>query len=227
MPTREPVRDQSVTNDCVLESGARAGHLFLGGHGIWVPFADPLVPYKLVRGNGRSGPLTDDGCLPTEAVSVMSTVGMVPETTPFDPATVNDPVDLQTIQDAAAWKIAGWRRMPAVGAELVDEICDFLDEGIPVIFGMDLEAGYEQWNGRGVYVRDDAAPSVGLHMQTIVGYEVTDQGVVFWVVNSWGAVWGDGGFARIAAQSITRWCADFYALNAEPAGPGGKIVSAT
>ena len=58
----------------------------------------------------------------------------------------------------------------------------------------------DEWFRGNRDISDTSAPFVGGHAVLCVGYD--DYGV--WVLNSWGSVWGQGGFARISWNALYR-----------------------
>lgn len=71
-----------------------------------------------------------------------------------------------------------------------------LDKG-PAIGGMELYQDFFAYK-RGIY-RKSASAWVGQHAMLFVGYEDTGNNQGYWIVkNSFGAAWGEGGYARIA-----------------------------
>ena len=68
------------------------------------------------------------------------------------------------------------------------------------------------YNG-GVYSRtNEAFKFQGNHIFKVLGWETTPENGSYWIVeNSWGADWGENGFARIASSGETTL--DFYAVS--------------
>ena len=65
----------------------------------------------------------------------------------------------------------------------------------------------------GVYSRtQDAFRFNGNHVVKMVGWEPTPDGGSAWIIeNTWGADWGEKGYARVASQGETSL--DFYAIS--------------
>ena len=72
---------------------------------------------------------------------------------------------------------------------------------------MDVDQSYVDYDGSDVY-RVAGPDFVGRHMQCVVGYAEDH----FEVLNSWGADWGSGGFARIGQDFLESRACNAWAV---------------
>lgn len=73
-----------------------------------------------------------------------------------------------------------------------------LARGHPVVIGIKVDKAFHRLRGRKVW-SGMGDPDSG-HAVTLVGYN--EKGQYFKFINSWGTRWGDGGYGRIAYQSL-------------------------
>jgi C1A family cysteine protease len=93
-------------------------------------------------------------------------------------------------QLAVALRVSRWRRLPADNDPARKKT---IAERGPVIAGMHVHADFGWYRG-GIY-RPTTSAVVGRHAVAVVGYD-EDEG--YWIIkNSWGAGWGEGGWAKI------------------------------
>jgi hypothetical protein len=94
---------------------------------------------------------------------------------------------------AAAFRIAGWgivngRELTAVKGQIA--------AGRPVIFNMLVGGALRRHRGAGTFTAVENGAGTTGHAMLAIGYD--DERQAFRIVNSWGAAWGDGGFAWLA-----------------------------
>jgi hypothetical protein len=197
------VRDQEQTSMCV--GFGLTGAIYCRLHTIGIP-CKPLAPqplYGLTRMASRinkRAKLTDDGCYPFVAQTVLSDFGVAPESAyPFNPETVNEEIDLQAIMIASQFRVSSFQRITHRGSSRVDICKRAIASGHTVPLGMMVGAEFEDYTSSkdpiGVEVGD-----VGGHMTFLCGYE--DGGEVFIGCNSWGEDYGDHGFYRISREKL-------------------------
>lgn len=92
---------------------------------------------------------------------------------------------------ASANRIKNFRRIQGS----VDEIKEYLAQGIPVVIGAMVNRQFQQWTGGGVLNHLTYTGDEGGHAMVIAGYD--DSRAAFRIVNSWGSGWGDGGYAWV------------------------------
>jgi hypothetical protein len=109
---------------------------------------------------------------------------------------------------ATDFKIKKWL---AVNPKRIDDVKGQLARGNPVIFGMNVTEKFETFRGDGVY-KDKPNSDFG-HAMTVVGYD--DERQAFRVINSWGTLWGDKGFAWIDYDTFKRGSNEAYIIEVE------------
>ncbi len=100
--------------------------------------------------------------------------------------------------EAAAAKISYFRDLPVTVSAMKAK----LSEKRPLVFGAMVTTGFQAWRGSGIMQKNDLyGAGLGGHAMTIVGYD--DAKGAFRIVNSWGADWGDEGYAWIDYDLMT------------------------
>lgn len=210
------VLDQGNSSTCVLNAKATCVQIVTGG-----PLISRLAGYGMARAMGGEDRhrLTDDGCVPADAVAASSQYGECLEADwPFDLARVNDMPPWDIISRASAYRITAWERLSPYG--LGDELCRVLVARQPVMYGQLVGPGYQTLAPGAVYTSPEQ--NGGGHMQTICGYRpsLAMPGFRdFRVQNSWSRSWCQGGFSWVSeAVLLDPSSSDFYALQAAPTG---------
>lgn len=96
-------------------------------------------------------------------------------------------------QEAADYRIQSYRDLPLD----LNTMKTKLAEDRPLVFGAMVTKTFGEWRGNGVMRESDVLNSTvtGGHAMTIVGYD--DAKNAFRIVNSWGKIWGDNGYAWV------------------------------
>lgn len=127
---------------------------------------------------------------------------------------------------AGEYRLLDWRavdrevkddwRTPIV----LDDVKGALARGAPVIFAMPVAADFKAFRGDGIYRRPDKPDKANYHAMAIVGYDEDRQALR--IINSWGSIWGDKGYAWIAYDTFKLLTGEAYSLEAPiaPATPG-------
>ncbi|GLT62996.1 hypothetical protein SLA2020_355950 [Shorea laevis] len=65
-----------------------------------------------------------------------------------------------------------------------------------------------EFNGQGIYIRpaDEQIEIDKKHAVLIVGYGEDDGVQYFLIQNSWGLVWGNGGYAKVGREFLNHFC---------------------
>lgn len=126
------------------------------------------------------------------------------------------PRDLQT--RASAYRLLDWRavdrevkddwRSPIV----LDDVKGALARGAPVIFAMPAPADFKAFRGPGIYSRAEVPARANYHAMAIVGYDEDRQALR--IMNSWGPIWGDKGYAWIDYATFKLLTGEAYSLEA-------------
>lgn len=131
---------------------------------------------------------------------------------------------------AGAYRLAGWRavarerKQPGDRATVVvDDIKGALYRGEPVVFAMPVMGDFKALRGDTVYQRSEPA-TTNLHAMTVIGYDEARQ--AFRIINSWGAGWGDRGYAWIDYATFKLLVTEAYSLQDDPARQASKPPAA-
>ncbi|CAM8622442.1 C1 family peptidase [Sphingobium cupriresistens] len=103
---------------------------------------------------------------------------------------------------------------------VLDDVKGALARGAPVIFAMPAPADFKAFRGDGVYRRAEKPERANYHAMAIVGYDEDRQALR--IMNSWGPIWGDKGYAWIDYATFKLLTGEAYSLEAPvaPAAPG-------
>lgn len=217
-----PTLDQGNTSRCVSFSGAEVIWARLAKMGLPRRFVNIPAAYVAAQRweqnrKHRKAPLADGGLHPTDYVQMLSEWGVGSLSGPDDPAMdesrVLDDIDVGEYQRAASHKVTGWRRVDdsLSPADIVETAKRYLAAGFPGMDGTDLDAGFQRYAG-GIYTRDPAAPSLGGHMTSTLGFD--DDLGAFLKLNHWGK-WGNRGlFWMSYATYASGFVSDRYFLDA-------------
>ena len=136
----------------------------------------------------------------TDALDVLVANGVATQATvPWDPGITNcSQAQLQPSwnTDAANHKIEYYRTIPAS----VTGIKQQLANNNPVMIGIKVSNEYESWSGSSVLSTATFPANIGLHAQTIVGYD--DSRGAFRIANSWTSNWGDHGYIWVEYNTL-------------------------
>lgn len=130
---------------------------------------------------------------------------------PYDPADCSRQPDSAVTARAARFRIDDYER---VDASDLGQIKEQIAEGNPVIFGMDVTPEFFRLK-RGIY--NDLSPSgIGRngHAMVLVGYSEPKQ--AFKVINSWGPLWGEGGFGWISYAALEKRIDQAWVIKPRP-----------
>lgn len=101
-----------------------------------------------------------------------------------------------------------------------DELAQVVASGREAYISINIDS--VSWRGKGGYVPDYASADRGSHAVVAMGFRTTAQGREILVHNSWGASWGEGGYAWIGESTLARH--GNHAFIIEVAGGGTPAV---
>jgi hypothetical protein len=212
------VLDQGGTSACVGMAFAAAIAIRASAAGVTIPFPSAMGIYALARqiDDPNAYPIPDEGSQPSAAVRAMNQLGIVAESRwPQDVDPV-DPVPFDVLKAGCDAVLTGSYGIIGSGPARLALIKQALTSGYPVTFAMPVDRAYEDIVSSATYMAGTAI-DLGTHCQTIVGYRDDYQAVR--VLNSWGAGWGDRGYAWVSyAWMQSDRLFDFNVLTAAPAG---------
>lgn len=189
--------DQGITSSCVGHAFVAAIENTLRCRGPYLTNLSPKAVYDYARlWDSKSGLLFDIGCTPRSAMIGIREYGITTEERwPIykraDGSTNIDELPPFDVFHASSDALVTGHYRSDDG-NIVGALKLALAQQFFPVFGMDVDEAFESYDGSDVY----GGPSgnlLGKHMMCLCGYGDGH----FLVQNSWGPLWGDGGFARI------------------------------
>jgi Papain family cysteine protease len=226
-----PVRDQRTSPACTAFSMAAAIDHALAR---WTSKLPP-VSVMQIWSRYRS---------PAESTSIGSNLGLslgAESDWPFDAAAANGwmpcppagagaknppggcgkPVDEAHRRKVESRPVASITRVEFVGVSDLAALEQKLAAGQDVIVTLAVPDSFAPKGSAGArYVPHWTKPSAADsgHAVVLAGYAALPHGTYFLIHNSWGAGWGDGGFAWLHEASLKAWGREALVLDADPAG---------
>ena len=162
----------------------------------------PAYIYNQING-GR-----DRGSYITEAINILTAEGCATfATMPYNQDDYLTQPSQAAIAEATNYKCVIWRKVNFLDRS---EIKGFLYSGAPLVIS--IQAGTNLYNANikntNYIYRSLGDSSLGGHAVTLVGY--SDDRSAFKFINSWGADWGDGGYAWIDYSFFPNVCREAY-----------------
>lgn len=204
--------NQVHTSSCVgqaIKKAIRARQSFKG-RGI----VDPSALAIYAGGQAALEKFEDAGCYPRDAMKWIREMGVALEKDwPFDPAKATVKPPWHVMQEATRLVVFEWWRIFAEGPSRSDAVAKALADGVPVVFGAQIDQAFDEYSG-GVIAGWDPESELDGHMSCLLGYETGDDGKRAFVgINSWGTGWGETGLYRIHEDALASpRCTDFYAV---------------
>ena len=102
---------------------------------------------------------------------------------------------------ASANRIKNFRRIQGS----VNEIKEYLAQGLPVVIGAMVNSEFQSLRGNGVLNNLNYTGNQGGHAMVIAGYD--DSRSAFRIINSWGNTWGDNGYVWVGYNFlVNKFC---------------------
>jgi hypothetical protein len=231
-----PVRDQKTSPSCTAFSMAAAIDHALARWTAKVPPVSVMQIWSRYRS-------------PLEATSIGSNLGLslgAESDWPFDAKTANGwmpcptngqkpprdgcglPVDEAHLQKVEARSTAMLTRVEFVDVADLAALEEKLAAGQDVVLTMAVPDTFAPKGQAGArYVPHWTKPSAidAGHAVVLAGYAALPHGTYFLMHNSWGAGWGDGGFAWLHEASLKAWGREALVLDAEPTAASAALAS--
>ena len=204
------IYDQGSTSSCTghSECGSAMTSAVAAGHP--TPYRlSPACAYKLGRivDEPLAQPLTDDGAVPEQVTRGCQEWGICSwDDDPTDPATINVRPDLFELEHALRLPVSGIYGMS--GSDVEAQIQTAVTNGFPVKLGFLVDQACENWSGGDPLGPPVPASVLGGHSIYCVWVDQWAGGVEYYLVNSWGVGYGEGGFVRVSSDFI-RQASDF------------------
>jgi hypothetical protein len=230
-----PMRDQRTTPSCTAFSMAAGIDHALARWAAKLPAVSVMQIWSRYRS-------------PAESTSIGSNLGLSlgPESEwPFDATTANGwmacpprdpgqkpprdgcgkPVDEAHLRQVEAHPIATLTRVEFVSVGDLGALEEKLAAGQDVVVTLAVPDSFAPRGQAGArYVPHWSKPSAkdAGHAVVLAGYAALAHGTYFLMHNSWGAAWGDGGYAWLHEASLKAWGREALVLDAEPASVGAR-----
>jgi hypothetical protein len=189
--------NQEGSEACCGHGWAHAMQLrgrFLYGDGFELPAPRPIYDMgRIFEGE----PYVDNGTTIGATGEAVSKLGFVRESIcPWNTALVDEPLDLDALQNSFEQINMKWHRLLEVGPERRAAVQRLLNAGVSLVIGQRVDAPYMRYSG-GLYMLTEKA--LGGHC-TALDFRYDPEGV--WDVGSYGESWGVGGKVKIAWLDI-------------------------
>ena len=92
----------------------------------------------------------------------------------------------------------------------IDGVKGALSRGNPVIVGMMTSDGFHRLRGPAIF-SDETDRTDGGHAMVVVGYD--DKKGAFKLLNSWGELWGDGGYGWVSYTTMRQRGREYYVMD--------------
>lgn len=224
-----PVGNQGQQGSCVAWSSAYGARSIVesartGQPGDNVKFS-PSFLYNQIGMDGCQGSYI------IKAMEFMTKQGAVPyDAFPYTDKDCSNQPNNQLVQQAAQYKMRGFNRLSQGDRnDVIDlnAIKQNLAQGAPVVIGMMVGGSYMQpMMGKDYWEpteEDKSMQGFGGHAQCVVGYDDRKYGGAFLIMNSWGAEWGNNGFAWVRYPVFKYFVREAYGL--EPMQKVGAAAS--
>jgi hypothetical protein len=194
-----PVRDQGRYGSCTGHAGVTALDIVRRQGGDDPVLLSCTFPYSLVNGN------KDNGASVSSVLKVLEKYG----TCTF--AECGTEQIFQQQIPKTAWETAkSYKVLEAFTVRTFEEICEAVNTGFPVPFGIPIGQNFSRLNADGVCPIPDTV--VGGHAMCAIGLKLSRTGT--WLLkfqNSWTPQWGRGGFAYLSKGHFDNMV-DAYAI---------------
>ena len=172
-----------------------------------------------------------DGSYIERAMEFMTGRGSIPyDQFPYNDQDCSKQPDQQQLDEARQYKMRGFNRLtPGDRNNAIDlhAIKENISQGAPVVIGMMVGGSYMQpMMGQDLWTptQDDRSLlGFGGHAQCVVGYDDRIYGGAFLIMNSWGARWGNNGFAWVRYRDFKYFVREAYGI--EPMAKTGTAAA--
>ncbi len=152
----------------------------------------------------------DEGTIISIAAELLRTFGLSREAQdpanpadrafwPFDVSKLHVAPTWAAMREAAVHKISSWARISSTGSQRVDDVIAALSAGNLVVYGTQVGANWQQYDGSSILQPVTGTPEGG-HATMLCGW---DPSGFFWDENSWDNDWGDDGFCKVSPDIIS------------------------
>jgi Papain family cysteine protease len=188
-----PVRDQGIRPTCMAFAASDA---HAGVRPGWEPLSCEFAYFHALK---RDGGTPSSGATLGGMLVAIKEDGQPPE--PVWPYLANVPTDIALWKPPAKAKPL-YRRASARGSTSIVEVVQLLDKGAPVILTMKLSDAFYRPNADGVITSTEPPDPKRRHAVVAVGHGKNGIRRVILIRNSWGPLWGIGGYAWLSEDYL-------------------------
>ena len=189
-----PVRDQGARPTCMAFAASDAHAAKRPG---WEPLSCEFAYFHALK---RDGGTPDKGATFAGMLDAIKLDGQPPEhvwpylaTVPTDKASWKPPTKPTPL----------YRRQSARGHSSLVEVIQLLDKGAPVILTMTLSDAFYRPDAEGLIAAREAPDPKSRHAVIAVGHGRNSLSKIILIRNSWGSLWGIGGYAWLSEDYLT------------------------
>ncbi len=177
-----------------------------------------------------------DGSLPSKALDLMSSVGVLPLADfPYTDQSCSATPQARQTSMASQYRIKGYQRLfNADSTAKHIAVRRALANGHPVVIGMMVSEAFMRSSGHYKPGSSDVSllerGQLGGHAMAVIGYDDTKYGGAFELINSWGQDWGNDGFMWVTYGDFNTFVQQGYEMiPPDPPKPpavvdmGGKV----
>lgn len=191
IPEFTPISDQLSIGSCVGNACADSLEILKG---LEDPNKITQVSRMFLYFNARNAINTtdkDEGCLISDAMASMKTLGVCPENTwPYDISKVFTKPTLEAYREGDDNTLSDFYQILTTGEARQKDIETAVRANHPVVFGTQVGSDFLNYNGENI-VFDPPKTSIGGHALIITGIRYNSLNKrEFYIRNSWGASWG-------------------------------------
>jgi hypothetical protein len=156
--------------------------------------------------------------MPSDAWTGISRWGIAAyEDRPTSNKTANDEPRLGLVESASELILTGAFRIDSTGSSRIAAMKTALANGFPIAIAIQVDAAFENWDGRDPIGAPDPNNILGGHYIYVTSYDTLSSGkLVFGGPNSWTVDWGDGGF-WLGDENFISVAEDIYAADVKVA----------
>ena len=188
-----PVRDQGVRPTCMAFAASDAHAAVRPG---WEPLSCEYAYFHALK---RDGGAPSDGATLSGMLAAIKEDGQPPE--PVWPYMATLPANIATWKPPAKAEPC-YRRASAQGRSSAAEVFQLLDKGVPALLTMTLSDAFYRPDADGLVVATEPPDPDRRHAVVAVGHGNNGVGRLVMIRNSWGPMWGIGGYAWLSEDYL-------------------------
>ena len=214
LPRIPSVADQGSTPCCFAHSTAWATAVAFNG-ALYVPSPKLIAAGATAIDRGTTGvatPLDDEGGTIESVNAFCAQFGVMPmgpsvegRNSDVSFGNMNDEINMADLNAAGQRILTGQYGVDPAGANVSDTLAAALVAGLPIVTTFFCDSAFEALGGDMVAAAPDMSdPNGGGHAVYLSGYEEQNGERVFWLSNSWGTSWCQGGRCLVSLAWLAK-----------------------